>query len=404
MMNNNSIQQNNFLTLNRPMRALHLTSQLGYGGVDAWLMNLLRLQRPEIQFEFVVTRKGCYDDEARSLGSVIHHIRKGFGFSWHKEDLRSILSKGKYDVLHAHTSELGCYVLKLAAEYDIPVRIVHSHNCGTNNPWKLKTHVSIAYHHLFGLYYCNKYASSILACSYNAGEFFFRHLWKKFLNKSVIYCGISDKLFDMIPDYNRREQLCNFYGIPNDAHVIGYVGRLSYQKNIEFLLDIFAELSKRNNNYILFIAGDGELRPNIERRIEYLGLKERVVLPGICSNIPELMCQLFDIFCLPSRFEGIPLVLMESMCAGLYSICSNVITTEITDTIPDRFAPMSLSSSIATWCNTIEEGIKKKISPFNGITLIKQTPFTIETSFENLLKIYKHDLNRAGIHLSLNDK
>jgi glycosyltransferase involved in cell wall biosynthesis len=211
----------------------------------------------------------------------------------------------------------------------------------------------------------------------------------------MVYCGIPFEQFGKPTTKNARQSLRQQYGIPSDAVIIGSIGRLTRQKNYSFLLDVFAELTKRDSRYVLFIAGEGELRSSLEKKIYSLSLQKKVFLPGVCNNIPDLICSLFNIFCLPSIFEGFGIVFLEAAAGGLHTVCSNVITKDILEYIPDRFTLLSLSSPIADWCDALEIGITKRKTPQEGVEQLKQTPFSIEQSMESLITIYRGNINKC---------
>lgn len=97
------------------------------------------------------------------------------------------------------------------------------------------------------------------------------------------------------------------------------VGRLTRQKNFARLLDALSLLPREGIPWRCVIAGDGELRPELESRVSELALGSRVRLAGMVQGVPELMAAA-DIFCLPSLFEGLPLVLLEAMGSGLPTV------------------------------------------------------------------------------------
>ena len=101
-----------------------------------------------------------------------------------------------------------------------------------------------------------------------------------------------------------------------DHIVIGHVGNFNYQKNHEFLIRIFKELSAKDERYILYLMGDGELRPHIEQMVEEYKLKHKVIFTGYVSNVADML-QAMDIMVLPSRFEGLPNVVVEWQIACL---------------------------------------------------------------------------------------
>ncbi len=371
------------------LKVLHVVSSLNRGGIECWLMNLLRLRRPDVHFDFVVTAPGIFDEETLSLGATVYRLpRRRYVFRYIKK-FKRILRKRHYDAVHVHNQFMAGGVLKAAAECGVPIRIAHSHNTGWGDSTSLKIKLIKAWHGWFDLPNVDRYATHLLACSDEAGPAFFGRLWQKNGRGQVVYCGIPTGLFQQTPDLEKRKILCGRFNIPSDAIVVGTLGRLSYQKNHEFLLRVFAELAKRDSRYILFIGGEGELRKETERLVDELSLRDRVRMPGVCTNVPDLLCQLFDVFVLPSRYEGLPITSIESVASGLHMVCSDCITHELSNIVPERFTLLNLSSPLSEWCDAIEAGIGKRETPSEGVALLKQTPFIAENSLNNLTKMYR---------------
>jgi glycosyltransferase involved in cell wall biosynthesis len=101
-------------------------------------------------------------------------------------------------------------------------------------------------------------------------------------------------------------------GIPDDARVAGWVGRIHPVKRVPLLLRAVAALP----GWWCVLVGDGEERPRIEQEAERLGLADRVVITGMREDVTRLLPAL-DVFCLTSRWEGSPGALVEAMAAGL---------------------------------------------------------------------------------------
>jgi glycosyltransferase involved in cell wall biosynthesis len=112
-------------------------------------------------------------------------------------------------------------------------------------------------------------------------------------------------------------------GIREGALVIGSIGRLMEQKGMEYLLQAFARLSRRGSDMKLVIVGEGELRQDLECLARHLQVSDRVVFTGIRNDIPHLM-RLFDVFVLPSLWEGQPITIVEAMAAGRAIVATDV--------------------------------------------------------------------------------
>jgi glycosyltransferase involved in cell wall biosynthesis len=163
-------------------------------------------------------------------------------------------------------------------------------------------------------------------------------------------------------------------------------------KNHEFLLKVFAELAKRDSRYYLFLAGDGPKRPILQREVATQNLQPRVFLPGIISDVPSLMVHGFDVHVLPSLYEGLPIVGLEAAASGLYTVCSDTITEDYTKRLSQRVKAVSLTQTVKYWADEVEKGVAKRISVREGVAIIQASPFSIASSFDNLLALYQRRL------------
>lgn len=125
------------------------------------------------------------------------------------------------------------------------------------------------------------------------------------------------------PQRNKTEARAHF-GLPVEVPLLGNLGRLAHQKYQDFLFDVMAELPDVH----LAIAGDGPLRQQYEQQIEAAGLTDRIHLLGAISpeDVPDFLVAL-DLFVLPSRYEGLPIALIEAMQAGCPVVASDIPPT-----------------------------------------------------------------------------
>lgn len=156
---------------------------------------------------------------------------------------------------------------------------------------KLRMHTKIMRYFLY------KNADFYIFQTYEAGNFF-----AKFINNNAYY--IANPVKDNIP-----------YKAIESKNEIVAIGRLNYQKNYPFLIDVFAEFCKENKDYVLRIFGEGSDRFLLEKKCEKLGIQNNVVFEG---NVEEIHKEIENskIFVITSHFEGIPNALLETMAMG----------------------------------------------------------------------------------------
>lgn len=113
-----------------------------------------------------------------------------------------------------------------------------------------------------------------------------------------------------------RDDIRRKLKINDDTFVIGHVGRFTYQKNHEFLINVFKKVHQKVNDSVLLLIGEGPDEGVIKQKVKELKLNNNVMFLGRRNDVPKLF-QAMDCFVLPSRFEGLPIVGIEAQAAGL---------------------------------------------------------------------------------------
>ena len=299
------------------IKILHMVAIMNLGGQETLIMNVFReLDRKKYQFDFIVQRndKGFYDDEIKRLGGNIYIIdRLTKNPIKHFYQLFKILKNNKYDVFHRHTNSSIVFLDVLVAKIcNISKIVVHSHSTSSNT--------SNFIHKLFKPI-LNVFKIIRVACSSDAGKFMFGT--KKF---KIINNGINIEKFS----YNERirNKIRENLNIDKNEIVIGHVGRFTYEKNQEFIIEIFSDLIKDTlYNYKLLLIGDGDNIIYIRDKANNCGLDKKVVFLGNKKNVNEYL-QAFDLFVFPSLYEGLGISLIEAQTSGIRCIASNHIPKE----------------------------------------------------------------------------
>lgn len=164
-------------------------------------------------------------------------------------------------------------------------------------------------------------------------------------NSIVLNNGIDFSKFDIPVD---KAGVRKSLGIPENAFVIGHVGRFVDQKNHAFLAEIFAKVYEKNKAAFLLMVGNGSLKDKVCCELNSCGLEEKYLVLSDRSDIPELL-KIMDIFVFPSLFEGLPIVLVEAQKSGLPCVVSDAIPQAVKLTNLVQFK--SLSDSAESWGN-----------------------------------------------------
>ncbi|MCL2773488.1 MAG: glycosyltransferase family 1 protein [Oscillospiraceae bacterium] len=340
------------------IRVLHVIGSMNVGGAETFIMNVYRnIDREKVQFDFLlnVPNKTAYEDEITSLGGKIYRIPRRFpNYLKHLKALDYFFKKNtQYNIVHQHTgSNVAISTIISAKKHNINKIIYHSHNSESSR----KDILSYAFEFIYKSQ-VKKYANYYFACSYLAAE----HLFGKYIDKKeikIINNAIDTEKF--IFNKNIRELKRKELQI-DSKFVIGHTGRFATQKNHTFILDIFAKVCKHKSDAVLLLIGDGSLRGEVENKIERLGLKDKVILTGVRSDVNELL-QAMDIFLFPSLWEGFGIVLIEAQASGLHSIASADVVPESAK-VTDLLEYIPLEESPVYWAKKVlqyENGYERK--------------------------------------------
>jgi glycosyltransferase involved in cell wall biosynthesis len=133
--------------------------------------------------------------------------------------------------------------------------------------------------------------------------------------------GIPFEKFTNSPE--RRELARIALRLPQDARVIGCVGRMVALKNHGLLIERVPTLLTRFMDLHVVIIGGGELEGQLKAQVSALGLQSRIHFPGMRNEVSDLL-PAFDIFALPSQTEGLSIALLEACATSLAIVASNV--------------------------------------------------------------------------------
>jgi len=379
--------------IRHPIRILHVVGGMNRGGIETWLMHILRhIDRDRFHMDFLVhTAEPCaYDDEVYAIGSkIIPCLNPSKPWLYASNFKRILREYGPYDIVHSHVHHFSGYVLWLAKQAGIPVRIAHSHNdtsaVEAKAVWHRRLYLALTKN------WMARYATMGLGCSHKAVANLFGSDWQSDPRWRVLYYGINLTPFQKQVDSG---SLHVELGIPTDAFVIGHVGRFAEQKNHVFLLEIAAEVAKREPKMRLLLLGEGSLRSDIEQKVLQVGLSDRVIFAGIRPDVPEIMGSIIDIFLFPSLHEGLGLVLIEAQAAGLPCIFSSVVPDEA-DVVKPLVRRLSLSQPASEWAEGVltQRDAGSTITKSDALALVETSPFNIETSVKQLESIYQAQFN-----------
>ena len=371
-----------------PLRVLHVLGTLRTGGTQTWLLQVLRnADRSRLAIDFLVT-DGWANPDALALGAkVLTCPRAHRPLLYAKDFWRVLREHGPYDVVHSHVHHYTGWVLSIAALAGVPVRISHSHGDTSSDDRRS----SMARRMYLGMMQelLRWSATAGFACSSEAGAALYGGRWQRDMRWSLLPCGIDLEPFRAPARPSLREEL----GIPRGSFVVGHVGRFVELKNHSFLVDIAQAVAGLGPLHFLLV-GEGELRPEIERRVAERRLQKAFTFAGLRSDVAALMVSAMDAFVLPSRREGLPVVLVEAQAAGLPCLVSDTISSE-SKAVEGLLFWESLRSSPEVWAKRLL-ALQSNANREGAWRALEGGPFDIRSSLEILDAHYS---NRRSTHV-----
>ncbi len=334
-----------------PIIVAHIMGKWLGGGVEAVVMNYYRhIDRNKIQFDFICDcdSTDIPYDEIKELGGRVILVPPYQQIFKYIKELKKVFQENGYQIVHSHINTLSVFPLYAAKKSGIPVRIAHSHS--TTNQREKKKNLMKQLLRPFS----KVYATDYMCCSEHAGRWLFRE--KTYDDGKVFLLNNAIDLDEFKYDEKIRKEKRNELGIETNRLVIGHLGRFVAQKNHTFLIDVFNEIKKKNKNAFLLLAGQGPLQDEIKNKVNELGLNDKVKFLGQVNDAYKLY-QAFDIFLLPSLYEGLPVVGIEAQATGLLCELSSDMTKETKVLDTTRF--ISLERTPEEWAKTILEDYSK---------------------------------------------
>ena len=301
------------------LNILHIINGADLGGISTFILNYYRnMEQNRYHFDFCMydTKLGHNGKELKKMGCSFYTLPSKKKILKYYNTLKEVIKRGNYDVIHVHTNTSSYIPLWIAKRCGVKIRVAHAHSavveCSTI--YKIKA--------FLGKMLIPRVATKLCPCSTDAGHVVFG----KNAKVNIIPNAIDVEKYKLTPSirYDVRKEI----GIQDDEFVIGMIGRLSEEKNTQYAINVFNRFFKEKDNYKLMIVGDGVLREKLEKQVYDCGLSEKILFLGQRSDAWRLY-QSFDLFLLPSKYEGFPISAVEALSAGLPVILSENITKDV---------------------------------------------------------------------------
>ena len=329
----------------KKIKVLHYIPGFNEGGIEARLLDWYRnMDRSKIQFYIIKLNNVTSDKmlEIEKLGGKFYNVTPFTPHTFIKyiKQISHIIKEINPDILHIHSFSTGIFPLTIAKKEGIKARIIHSR---TTDYLPNEKNITIK---KFLKKYTPKFATDYFACSKNAGKW---GIGEKY-NVKIINNGITLELFEF--NKTTRNEYRKKLGIKKDEILVGTIGRLSPQKNLPFLLDVFYEMVKINPQYKLVLVGAGSMKEELEEKIQALKLTNQVIFTGTQHNVWEYYMA-FDIFLCTSFYEGFGTTAIEAQATGVNTFVSNNFPEEVE--LTDYIQRLPLDYGAKKWAEIITE-------------------------------------------------
>lgn len=292
---------------------------LGANGIDTLYANLSSywdLTKFEITYLLAVDgdEEQFWEEKVKGNNVRIVHITDLDGkklLKWPSNLSKALKQYGPFDVIHVNMDMLNGINLRVAKKLKIKHRICHAHNSSNSvSGNKLKQAVKNSYLGIMK-HWIKKYSTERVACSQTAGDYFFGAG-----NYLTVFNGIDTERFTVRHNIQKSDKL-----------TLCTIGRIVDQKNPIFMVDVIDELYKLKPNMEFLWVGSGSMDDEVKAYIRTKPARKVINLMGIRNDV-DIILQKSSYFLLPSKYEGLPLVLVEAQASGNDCFVSDTVTKE----------------------------------------------------------------------------
>ena len=376
----------------RKPRILHVLKGLPLGGIETWLMHVLRRDRDSFvkhELLLMVEGPGDYEPEATELGITIHKLLKKRGWLRWFADLRRFLKdEGPFDSVHSHTAyAVSAPIVAIAALSGVSSRIAHQHEARSLGADFRSFRQRLIRRGAMMLYPWA--ATRRIGITDAAIEEIAGKDWRRKDDCSVLLYGFDYSNFDRAAD--RAQALRGALALDSGHKVIGHVGRFAPVKNHAFLLRTFARAAAADPTLRLVLVGEGPLEAEMRELAQRLGVGDRIRFAGTTQDIAAHMA-LFDLFLLPSFSEGLGIVCVEAQVAGTRVLASDTVPREAA-IVQGGIDFLPLASGEDAWAKRVTELLAlPKPDAAEWRRIVEHSAFGLDRCIRDLHRIYREEL------------
>lgn len=370
--------------MEQPIRVMHVVGRMMGGGVEATVMNHYRhIDRSRVQFDFVMQSDSTVvpKEEIETLEGRIFIVPPYSNPIAYMQACHHIFVEERPQIVHSHMNALSVFPLCAAKRAGVPVRIAHSHSA--SNPGEgAKTTIKNILRP-----FSTVYPTDLAACSDYAARWLFKDALVDEGRVHLIRNAIELSAF--VLDYDARRLLRAEIGAADSTLVLGQVGRLCFQKNQEFTLDVFSRVLAEHPDAILVIIGVGDNLKKLIDKAHDLHIDQNVRFLGARLDVSRWYSA-FDALLFPSTYEGLGMVAIEAQVSGLPVIASDEVPQEV-DIVNNLVHHVSLAAGSGEWSKLVLNLICSQSfeSRTVHVTELEKAGYDIDSSARELADWYE---------------
>lgn len=299
------------MSMNRKLNILQLVNGFAIGGGEIGVLTLVKLLNRD-KYHQVICAVGQggplqQDFEATGYRVEVFNKKRSFDFSLITK-VANLMQKEKIDIVLTtlfYADVIGAFAAHRA---EVPVDI----------SWEVVSH-PFKFHHTYAYKRALKYIDMVVPVSHAIGRQIMAERGVPKEKIHTIHYGVDIQKYNIRDGAAKRIEL----GLRSDEIVFGTNARMTHQKGHVYLIEAAQEVVKKFPNIRFVLAGDGPLRSDIEKQIKNANLENNFLLIGFRNDIADLL-PAYDMYVLPSLFEGLPNQVLEAMACGKGVIASAV--------------------------------------------------------------------------------
>lgn len=295
------------------IRILHVIDSLHLGGAQEVIMNLATCGNRNKFVHEVATMhgRGVYWDRLAALGVPLYSLSPHKFLPWYLPKLSWLLTHRRFDILQCHLIASNIFAKPIGALCGVRIIINHDH---TNDSYRACNGARLLLDSL-----SNRLANRIIAVSGSCRNFLVSREGIPMEKISVIQNAIDLRRF--LPSRDERALVRKKMDIPLESPLIAGVGRLNPQKNFSLFIEVAAIVARYFPNARFLLAGNGPEEQMLRRKVIDSGLANQVIFAGYVADTRQVYLA-SDVLLMPSRFEGLPMTLLEAMAMKVPVVAS----------------------------------------------------------------------------------